>query len=316
MKTPKFWAEKSFVSTVLTPLGWLYGAATFLRFKVVKPFRASCPVICVGNLTAGGTGKTPVSLALAQILKSEGKNPFFLTRGYGGKIKNILVDPALHSAEQVGDEPLLLAEAAPVAVNPDRAAGARLACAAGADCLIMDDGFQNPGLYKNLSFLVFDGKYAAGNEKIIPAGPLRESFNGGLARAQALIVIGEDRYKLAQRVNLPVFYADIEEVKPEKCDKGVLAFAGIGHPAKFYDSLQKCGVNVVRTVDFPDHHFYTRSELMHLIEMASEKNLDLFTTSKDYVKIPTDLRHNFRVLPIRIVWQNEEELRKFIGAFV
>lgn len=315
MKTPKFWTDKGLISTILTPLGWLYGAATTIRFKSCKPFQVPCPVICVGNLTAGGTGKTPVSLAVAKLLKNKGKNPFFITRGYGGKIKNVIVDTGRHTAKQVGDEPLLLAAEAPVAVNPDRGAAARLACAAGADCLIMDDGFQNPNLHKDLSFLVFDGKYGAGNGRIIPAGPLRESFKAGLSRAQALIIIGEDRHKLAQKSQLPVFYADIEEIKPQETGKKVLAFAGIGHPSKFYNSLQKCGMKIAQTADFPDHHFYTRAELQSLLDTAFKEDLEIYTTSKDYVKIPADMRTYFQVLPIRIVWRNQKELESFINNY-
>lgn len=315
MKTPKFWTDKGLISTLLTPLSWIYGAVAAFKFRLGRPFYAPCPVICVGNLSAGGTGKTPVSLALAGLLKNKGKNPFFITRGYGGKIKNVIVDTGRHTAKQVGDEPLLLAAEAPVAVNPDRGAAARLACAAGADCLIMDDGFQNPSLHKDLSFLVFDGKYGAGNGRIIPAGPLRESFTTGLSRAQALIIIGEDCHKLAKKSRLPVFYADIEEIKPQGNGKNVLAFAGIGHPSKFYNSLQKCGINVARTVDFPDHHFYTRTELQSLIDTAAQNDFEIYTTSKDYVKIPADMRSYFHILPIRIVWKNQKELESFINNY-
>lgn len=316
MKTPFFWTEKNIISTLLMPLGWLYGSATKLRFMFKKTRKADVPVICVGNLTAGGTGKTPVSLSIAQILQNMGNKPFFLTRGYGGKIKNIQVDASIHTAKQVGDEPLLLADAAPTIVNPDRYQGAVLAVKNGADCLIMDDGFQNPGLFKDLSFLVFDGISGIGNGLCVPAGPLRESFDAGLKRAQALIILGEDRHCLAQRVNLPIFYGRIKEIEPQYNNRGVLAFAGIGRPQKLYDSLQKCGLKVIETIDFPDHHQYQRHELEQLIKRAAEKKLDIYTTSKDFVKIPQDMQNHFNVLSIKIDWQDEDALRRFIKQYI
>ena len=312
MKTPEFWKEKNALSEILAPLGYLYAKATFLRFKLSTPYKASKPVICVGNLTAGGTGKTPVSLSIAKMLKEAGKNPFFLSRGYGGTIRNIIVNKMVHTPDQVGDEPLLLSECAPVAVNPDRAAGAKLAIAHGADCLVMDDGFQNPKLYKDLSFLVFDGAYGIGNGYALPAGPLRENFEQGIKRAQAVIILGEDKTSIAAKVKLPVFYGKIMEEKPLRENRNILAFAGIGHPEKFYVSLEKCGFNLVEKHNFPDHHPYSRKELQKLIKSAQEKNLDIYTTSKDYVKIPFAMQKQFNVLNISVSWENPEALQDFI----
>lgn len=316
MKTPDFWSDNNLLSRLLTPFGWLYGMAAYWRFKFCKPYHADCPVICVGNLTAGGSGKTPVSLSMAQILKKSGKNPFFLTRGYGGKLKNVIVNPQIHSPQDVGDEPLLLTAKAPTVVNPNRAIGAQTACNNGADCIIMDDGFQNPTLYKNLSFLVFDGTCGMGNEKSIPAGPLRESFKHGIKRAQAAIIIGKDRKNLAKRINLPIFKGQIEEVKTISNKREVLAFAGIGRPQKLYSSLEKCGLKVAQTIDFPDHHYYTRDELKEIINIAKKNNFDIYTTSKDFVKIPTDLQSFFKVLQIQIVWEDEKALTDFIKQYI
>lgn len=312
MKTPEFWKEKNLLSESLAPLGCLYAGATFLRFKLSMPYKASKPVICVGNLTAGGTGKTPVSLSIAKMLKDAGKNPFFLSRGYGGTIHNVIVNKMVHTPAQVGDEPLLLSECAPVAVNPDRAAGAKLAIAHGADCLVMDDGFQNPGLHKDLSFLVFDGAYGIGNGYALPAGPLRENFEQGIKRAQAVIILGEDKTGIAAKVKLPVFYGKITEEKPLRENRDILAFAGIGHPEKFYASLEKCGFNLAETHNFPDHHPYTVKELQKLIDLAAKKKLDLYTTSKDYVKIPFSLQKHFHVLNISVSWEEHNALQDFI----
>lgn len=314
MKTPAFWKRKTFLSCVLMPFGWVYGGATWWRIHFSNPWKAPCPVFCVGNLTAGGVGKTPVCLSLVKLLQEMGKKPFILSRGYGGTLKNVLVDPKVHTSAEVGDEPLLLSKQAPVVVHPDRSEGARLACALGADCLVMDDGFQNPTLFKDVSFLVFEGAYGVGNGLVIPSGPLRESFQSGIKRAQAVVMIGHDEQNIAQRVSLPTFHAKIKEVQPEDAPRDVLAFAGIGHPEKFYASLEKCGFHVVETFDFPDHHFYTREELTALIKKADAENLALYTTTKDFVKIPSDLQSKFRVLEIEVAWDNQDDLLALISA--
>lgn len=312
MKTPDFWSKSGVLSAVLQPLGKLYATATAMRLKNHTPYKAKCPVICIGNLTAGGTGKTPVSLAIAEILHQAGKNPYFISRGYGGKLKNIVVDGLIHTPQQVGDEPLLLSKAAPTVINPDRGEAAKTAMAHGADCLVMDDGFQNPTLHKDISFLVFDGNYGIGNGRVIPAGPLREPFNTGIKRAQAIIVLGDDKQHIASKTNLPVFYGKIEEEQPQINNHDIMAFAGIGHPEKFYASLKKCGFNLKKTFNYPDHHFYTVAELNSLVNYARKNNLDIYTTSKDFIKIPPALQTEFKVLNIKIKWQNEPELQKFL----
>ncbi len=313
MKTPEFWKKDNLLSKILAPLGGLYAVATYLRLKTAAPYKAAKPVICIGNLTAGGSGKTPVALSIAKLLQDMGRNPFFLSRGYGGTVHNVVVNKMVHTPLQVGDEPLLLSETAPVVVNPDRASGAKLAIAHGADCLVMDDGFQNPGLYKDLAFLVFDGTYGIGNGRAIPAGPLRENFAAGLKRAQAVIILGEDKTGIATQTKLPIFYGKIVEEQPNIANRQVLAFAGIGHPEKFYASLEKCGLNPVIKQNFPDHHGYTHAELQKLINLAEEKKLDIYTTSKDYVKIPFALQKKFKVLNISVVWENLPELQRFIN---
>ena len=313
MKTPKHWQNKNLLATALLPAGCLYALATWCRMRFIRPRKISVPVICVGNLTAGGSGKTPVAVSLAKILKQAGKKPFFVSRGYGGRLKHILVNPARHTPFEVGDEPLLLAAEAPVVVDGNRFEGAELAVQNGADIIIMDDGFQNPTLYKDKSFLVIDGAAGMGNLWPVPAGPMREFLHQGLQRADAVIMLGEDKHNLLSRLGgLPVFRGDVVPVRPV-CDKPhAIAFAGIGRPQKLYQSLEDCGITLVKTKDFPDHHFYNRSELESLIKEAGKLNAALFTTSKDMVKIPADLRPNFRVLEITVKWQDEEALRRFL----
>lgn len=312
MKTPAFWSNCNLISTLLAPLGCLYAFATKLNISAHPSRKVNIPVICIGNLTAGGTGKTPTAASLASLLQTDGKKPFFVSRGYGGKLQNVVVNTNKHSPQEVGDEPLILARQAPAVVSPNRYEGALTAIQNGAELIIMDDGFQNPHLHKDLSFLVFDGGFGYGNGKCIPAGPLRENLQDGLKRADAILIIGDDRHNLARQFDLPVFTGKITPIQPIFPERKAIAFAGIGRPEKFYQSLRELNFELLQTYDFPDHHFYTDKELKELIEAADKKQAVLITTAKDYVKIPLALRKHFKVLEITIDWQKPQELKEFI----
>lgn len=312
MKTPRYWQSRNLISWILTPIGCIYGAATSLRLKLKKTFKADVPVICIGNLTAGGVGKTPVSMAVAQILIKNGKKPFFISRGYGGRLSGVVVDSQKHTAAEVGDEPLILSSVAPCVVCHDRAQAARIAIQNGADVLVMDDGFQNPSLYKDISLLVFNGQFGILNGKTIPAGPLRENLDKGLKRADAAVFIGDDQTDLLKKLNLPVLRAVIKEEKPKHKNTSVVAFAGIGYPQKFYDSLEKCGLHVANAYDFPDHHFYKKDELKVIMKKARKKGLPIYTTQKDFVKILPEMQNNFHVLKIRAEFEDEAFLIKLL----
>ncbi len=313
MKTPKHWQNRNLLAWVLFPLGCLYAFATWVRIKFNQPRKVKFPVICIGNLTAGGSGKTPTAVSIARILKQVGKNPFFVSRGYGGSLQGVVVDLEQHSPQEVGDEPLLLARESSVIVNHKRYDAALQAVKNGADIIIMDDGFQNPALYKDKSLLVIDGNVGMGNLLPIPAGPMREFLHDGLKRAQAVILLGEDKTNILPKLgNIPVFRGNVVEVKPITDNNVIVAFAGIGRPQKFYQSLEKCGLSPIKTIDFPDHHFYTRNELLNIINEADKLGADIYTTAKDMVKIPHDLRDKFRVLEIEIKWKNEAELKEFL----
>lgn len=316
MKTPAFWQTDNLISRILSPLGALYNFATQRRITRNIPRKVGIPVICLGNLTAGGTGKTPTAISIAELLQTSGKHPSFITRGYHGKASSVLVDTAKHTPRQVGDEPLLLARAAPTYVNPDRFVSAQTAEQNGADCLIMDDGFQNPGLFKDLSFIVIDGGYGFGNYKCIPAGPLREYVHNGIKRAQGVIIIGSDRHNVAQQINLPVFYGTISPQAHNFSGKKVVAFAGIGRPQKFYNSLTEENIEIIKTFDFPDHHYYTEKELKEILDFAQKNNAQAITTSKDFVKIPEHLKHFFNVFEITIKWQDPQSLKDFILSYI
>ena len=313
MLAPKFWNERNWKSLALLPLGCIYAGITYLRVKLHKPYKASVPVICIGNLTAGGSGKTPVALSIAKILKQNGKTPFFVSRGYGGTLSDVVVNKDIHSPQEVGDEPLLLAQCADVVINHRRDKAAVKAIEYGADTIVMDDGFQNPFLYKDKSLLVIDGAVGMGNEFPIPAGPMREFFSSGIKRADAIILLGEDKFSIAKRANgLPVFNGKVTTKQKNNSKRKVVAFAGIGRPEKFYQSLENCGYEVVKTFSFPDHHFYNIEELTNIVKHAEELGADIYTTSKDMIKIPYKMQSQFKVLEIDIAWDDEKKLTDFL----
>lgn len=311
MKAPGFWTRPPGpLSTLLAPASAIWTAVGRVRQRRADPWRAPVPIVCVGNLTAGGAGKTPVALDLLDRLTARGVAAHALSRGHGGRLAGPLrVDPANHTAADVGDEPLLLAAAAPAWIARDRAAGARAAIQAGARAIVLDDGFQNPGLAKDLSLVVVDGATGFGNGRVIPAGPLREPVADGLARAQAVVVIGPDATGVAAMVgaHLPVLGARLEpdpEAAAGLSATRLLAFAGIGRPGKFFDTLRGLGADLAEAVPFPDHHLYTPAELEGLLSRATLLDARLVTTAKDAVRLPGDLRNRVAVLPVRIVWHD------------
>lgn len=301
MIAPKFWNNRGVVSTILLPFSWVYGA--IVQFRLRKSgYKSKAKVICVGNVTAGGVGKTPVCMALAEKYINEGKKVCFVTRGYKGKLKNIVVDLDKHSAIETGDEARLLANVATTIISPDRANGARVAEELGMDVIIMDDGFQNPSLCKDECVIVFDGKVGIGNGRVLPAGPLRETLKNGEKRATCAIIMGEDKTGLAEKISIPCYFG---KVVPEHLDiegAKVLAFAGIGRPSKFYDTLCELGYDVVETRDFADHYSYTKADINELKEKAKARGLLLITTEKDFVKLDEEMKKDIHCLKIKAVW--------------
>lgn len=302
MKTPQFWDNQGFMAKILLPISFIYGAVTQWRLKFSKPYHSGVKVICIGNITAGGVGKTPVALAMAEKYLKAGKKVFFVTRGYKGKLNNVLVDLNKHSAADTGDEARLLAMVAPTIIAHERDKGAKMAEEMGAEVIIMDDGFQNPKLYKDESWLVFDGAVGVGNGYIIPAGPLRETLKDGEKRANYILIMGEDKTGLAAKCTLPVYYGRVQAEPFELSNKRVLAFAGIGHPYKFYNTLKSLGYDVVKTHDFADHYAYKKGDIEALYQEAKANGLALVTTEKDYVKLSQDDKKKVSVLKIRAVW--------------
>ena len=302
MRAPEIWDRQDPLSQIavsaLAPLGWIYGASVAWKARNAEPMVAGVPVICVGNLTAGGTGKTPVAIAITQALKKRGRKPYFLSRGYGGSLAGpVLVSP-VHEATEVGDEPLLLATAAPVIVSRDRGLGAALAVAEGADVIVMDDGHQNFSVAKDLSLVVVDGGQQFGNGRVLPAGPLREPVSQGLSRADAVIVIGDGDLKLTeftgQVLHAHLVHGEVTELRGRR----LIAFAGIGRPEKFFHSLRVLGAEIIEAASFEDHHVYSPLEIARLREKAARENATLITTGKDYMRLTTADRQGIAVLPV------------------
>ncbi|MBT3306560.1 MAG: tetraacyldisaccharide 4'-kinase [Alphaproteobacteria bacterium] len=321
MRAPDFWRrEGGFPGGLLAPLGWCYGLAGRIRFAFAQPVKPSVPLICVGNLVAGGAGKTPVALSLARRLIAQGRNIRFLSRGYGGRLPGpIRVDGKTHTAEDVGDEALLLARVARTWVARDRARGV-IACTSDSedappDVIIMDDGFQNPSVAKDLSLLVVDGGYGFGNGYVFPAGPLRESVNSALARADAVVLIGADnagiRNNLGARGNrAPLLRARVRPGSEagELKGKPVVAFAGIANPEKFFQTLRDADCEIKAEHSFDDHYPFTQADLERLRAEAENLGAKLVTTEKDAARLsPEDLR-DISILAISLKWADETSL--------
>jgi tetraacyldisaccharide 4'-kinase len=328
MREPGFWhGPSSLNSHLLKPLAALYGAIAAKRLQR-SGLNAGIPVLCVGNYHVGGAGKTPTVLALSKLLRDLGETPVVLSRGYGGRLHGpVRVDPARHAASDVGDEPLMLASQLPVVVARKRADGVPLARAQGATVILMDDGFQSPAVTKDASLIVIDSHRGLGNGQVFPAGPLRAPLTPQLARTDALVIVGNGTAAETVAAEIaaqgkPVLRAHL---KPDDAPlaslrgKRVLAFAGIGDPARFFNTLQASGIAVVRRRAFADHHPYSQGEIESLIAEAKREGLALVTTEKDLAR----LRHGGslpdwaqQIVPFAVTLEFDDAalLRKFVSG--
>jgi tetraacyldisaccharide 4'-kinase len=325
MREPPFWWRAAGIeASLLAPIAAIYGAVAASRLSR-EGHRAGVPVICIGNPTLGGAGKTPTALAVARMLRAAGERPVFLSRGYRGRrCGPLVVAPDQDRAADVGDEPLLLGRAAPTVVAHDRVAGAKAAHAAGATVIVMDDGFQNPSLAKDFSVLVIDGRRGLGNSKVFPAGPLRAPLDAQLARADAVVLVGAVGEDAARAVpearKLPLFRARLEpdrEVIAALTGRRVLAFAGIGDPEKVFATLREAGIAVAVTRSFADHHHYTLADARELCGRAEAEGLMLVTTEKDKARLQgeaalAELAARVCVLPVGLVLEQEAALGKLL----
>ncbi len=331
-KTPPWWYRQNvahrLVAGLLRPASALYGQVAKWNYLHRAPYCSGLPVVCVGNFTAGGAGKTPTVITLIHILQEMGEKPVVLTRGYGGKVSGLHQVRLEDKARDVGDEPLLLAAYTPVVISADRAAGARAIEQGEGTVIIMDDGFQNNSLAKDLSLVVVDGAAGIGNGLVMPSGPLRASTEFQMGLADALVMNGDGVggkavAELARRQTVPTLQASLE-VDKEQAEwlrgKKVIAFTGIGRPDKFYQTLKDCGATVLDSVDFSDHHNFTHDEAAKLLEKASQTDgTYLVTTQKDAVRLVGGkgalqwLRYEAEVVGVTLKFGEADTLKKMLS---
>ena len=313
MKAPQFWYEpNTWKAKFLYPLGYFYNLLTLLRGKLAKPQSYSCLTICIGNLNVGGTGKTPTTIALAQHFLKKGLQVHVVSRGYKGKFQGtFLVDPQKHKSDEVGDEPLLMSEFTSVWVSNKRKNGIAAAENAGAQIVLLDDGFQDPSFHKDFSLIVVDGEKGFGNKKCMPAGPLRENIVQGFKRADALVIVGQRIYKFDTfPTHLKIIHSTLKPIETGMNWKEgkYLAFAGIADPSKFFKTLRSLGANLIDCVALSDHQNLDGQVLKRLERKANSAHAQLVTTEKDAVRLSKTFRKKVLSLPVRIEFDDKNEL--------
>lgn len=328
MHRPDFWYPQErrlpWPAFFFLPLSLVWQGLGCLRALLAKTWKAPCPVICVGNAVVGGTGKTPIVLALAHDLVAKGVNVHIVSYGYRGRRRGPLrVDPKKHDYRDVGDEALLLAQIAPTWIGRNRAAAIARAAENGADLVLVDDGLQNPHFFKDLSFLVMDAQEGFGNGALVPAGPLRERPETALNRADALIVMGKSEagQEIADRMRLmtkPVIEARLAPAvdTPDIRGRRLIAFAGIGRPEKFARQLRELGGEVIELCSFDDHHIYNEADADRLLALAISNNASLITTEKDRVRLPQRLKNISLVFPVRALFKDRELISNLIKSLI
>lgn len=326
MRAPHFWSagldpysrEAAPVTrALLTPLAALYGLGVKRKIARARPAHVDIPVVCIGNLTVGGVGKTPLVVAIRDRFAAAGLRAASLSRGYGGRLKGPLrVEPGTHAASDVGDEPLMLAGTGEAWIGANRPDAARAMQAAGVEVIIMDDGHQNPSLTKTLSLVAVDAGAPFGNGHVLPKGPLREPVAFGLSRADVVILLGEAPVPAAvEKSGRPVLRARIRPTGAVP-DGPLVAFAGIGHPEKLFDSLTESGADLREGVGYDDHYMYTSGDLDFLRKLAADHGARLITTEKDVARLPADWRVNVLTWPVKVAFEEDTALDALLRPLI
>ena len=325
MNPPHFWSHgldpysreaAPFVRAMLTPLANIYAWAGARRIKNAAPYKCDVPVICVGNVTVGGTGKSPLVAKLRSWFSEKGIRAASLSRGYKGDLKGPLkVDPEAHAAKNVGDEPLMLAASGESWIGADRAAAGRAMADDGVQLILMDDGFQNPQLYKDHSILAIDSTAPFGNGHVIPKGPLREPIASAEARASSVVLIGSGPHPVELRTSKPVLRANIQPLAAPPRGP-LIAFAGIGRPQKFFDALIAHGADINESVPYPDHHTYSAGDLSYLHKLAKERGAKLITTEKDLTRLPESQRAGIVDWPVEMMFEDPDKLDEIFAPIL
>jgi tetraacyldisaccharide 4'-kinase len=329
-EAPPFWWDKpNWRAYGLAPLSWIYGAVAGRRLLKAEPPKIPAPVLCIGNFTVGGAGKTPTAIAFAKAAKERGLHPGIVSRGYGGNYKGLhIVDPSADSARHVGDEPLLLARHAPVALCPDRLKSALELHQRGCDFIIMDDGFQSARLHTDFSLLVVDSTRGIGNGKVIPAGPLRAPLTDQMRKTDAVLRIGKGAeadfvVRQASRAGRAVYEAQLQpSSSADVAGNRWLAFAGIGNPSKFFASVQQAGGEVAEGKTFPDHYSYQPDDIAKLMETAEKLGVGLITTAKDHVRlvtmsdVPNAFIRNLAVLDVDLSFERKDAIGRILDTAI
>lgn len=326
---PFWWTKADWRARSLWPLAWMYGRLAGARMERGRRERLPVPVICVGNFTVGGAGKTPTAMVLARAAKAAGRRPGILSRGYGGSMDGpVVVDPSHHRAKDVGDEPMLLAASAPTVIASDRVRGAKMLIAHGADMILMDDGFQSARIDNDYALIVVDAMRGLGNGHILPAGPVRAPVRDQIRHATALLTVGSGEgacamVRVAARAGKPVYESRIVARDAARfAGKRVLAFAGIGDPDRFFRSLEECGAEIVERRSYGDHHLFVEEEMRDLLEIASRRELQLAATEKDLVRlvglrgVAEELRDRTWPLAIDIVFDDRDRPTRIVEAAI
>ena len=310
LKAPKFWERKSFLSSIFLFFSFIYIFIYKIYLLINREREIGIPVICVGNATIGGSGKTPITIKLRKILKKKYKNIFVLTKGYKGKDKGPLLVNLKNDFRSVGDESLIHAIDGKTCVSKNRLKGAYFCKKNKSDLIIMDDGLQSKNIKKNLQLLVIDSDYGFGNNRVFPAGPLREPSKDSIKKAHAVIIIGKDR-KNKFTINKPIFYANKKIYVKKRLKKNIFAFSGLGNNENFFNAAKE-KFNIKDFKSFPDHHVYKKSEIEKIISISQKKDLSILCTLKDYLKIPKEYKNQIDFADLVIKFEKEKELFNFI----